>query len=143
MSLSRLVLGGVIGLTLSSLVSPAIANPSSEASSKSNHNKAETSFTYHNIPQLFQNAFNYESGNFFENRSLESQIEWLFGVTPSGDQYRFPDFPENELTRDAKLVDTFYQDYLKYQTRGEPIRTRDLENPYTTSLGSSNYSEPK
>ncbi|PSO47027.1 MAG: hypothetical protein BRC33_13810 [Cyanobacteria bacterium SW_9_44_58] len=143
MSLSRLVLGGVISLTLSSLVSPAIANPSSATNAKNNHNNASAPFTYHSIPQLFENALSYESGDFFENRSLESQIEWLFGVTPSGDQYRFPDFPENELTRDGHLLDTLYRDYLQYQTGGEPIRTRDLENPYTTSLGSSDYSEPK
>lgn len=143
MSLSRLVLGGVISLVLSSLGSPSVANPNSSSNQANDQINASTPVTYSNVQALFPKVLNYESGDFFENRSIESQLEWLFGVTPSGDEYRFPDFPESELTRDAHRLSILYQDYLQYQTGTEPIRTRDLENPYSTSLGASDYSEPK
>lgn len=142
MSLSRFVLGGVISLTLCQFAVPAFANPNPKAESATNHSIFSDPITYNRIPELFQKALNYESGNFFENSSIESQLESLFGVTPSGEAYRFPDFPESEIVRDAQLVHTLYQDYLQFQTGTEPIRTRDLENPYSTSLGSPNYPEP-
>jgi len=143
MSLSRSVVGGIISLTLCQIGFPAFANPNAKSETANNHSTFSTPITYDSIPELFQKALHYESGNFFDNSSIESQLEVLFGVTPSGEAYRFPDFPESEMVRDAQLVHTLYQDYLQFQTGTEPIRTRDLENPYSTSLGSPNYPEIK
>jgi hypothetical protein len=44
-------------------------------------------------------------------------------------------FPENEIARDAELINTVYRDALYQQTNNDPyIRTPDLPNPYNTSL---------
>lgn len=131
MSVSRLVLGTILSLSQSTLGSTVLAEPShSEAGASSRH-----PLTYQNVQELFQNAITYESGNFFTNRSLNSQLQLIFGTGPIGRS----NFPENEITRDTALVDILYEDFLRQQAQDPPIRTRDLDNPYDTSVGSPDY----
>lgn len=80
---------------------------------------------------VFVEIWGFESENFFENRDLGSQIEFLIGPGP----INRASFPELEITRDASLLDLVYHDFLEEQVASDPIiRTPDLTNPYGTSL---------
>lgn len=84
-----------------------------------------------NLSETFDRAFYRNTGDFFDTVSLSDQFEYIFGFEsfPKGS------YPENEVAEDAKLLDTLYQDALAAQVRNGPaIRTRDLDNPYGTSL---------
>ncbi len=79
------------------------------------------------IQQVFTDAFFRHSGDAFRNGGLIDQLNHIFG---------FNRFPEIQISKDGKLVDILYQDILKQQAqKGAPMKTRDLINPYTTSLG--------
>ena len=136
-SRSRFVLATLISLIMGSFSLGLFATPSL-ADSNSETDGEESGFTtpiiYESVQDLFQKAITYESGNFFTNRSQEAQLQLILGV---GESER-SGFPENELTRDTNLVHILYKDYLRQQAGGEPIRTRDLENPYDRSLSSPN-----
>lgn len=134
-SRSRCFLTMVLSLAISSLGSTALANPHSSQS------KEETPLPrpiiYDTIQNLFQEAITYESGNFYRNRSAEAQAQLIFGL---GEGERSV-FPENEITRDSNLLHILYEDYIKKQSQGTRVRTRDLESPYSTSLNSPDYPE--
>jgi len=77
---------------------------------------------------------NYENRhdrNFYENSTPKRQLDAFLG---SGSGFR-NSFPENEIARDAELVNTLYRDVLVQQSMNDPyLRTPDLPNPYGTSL---------
>lgn len=122
LSLSPLLIG-IIGLTpvTNAQVSPATpaqSEPVAEAQSE-------------NLSETFGRAFYRNTGDFFDAVSLSDQFEYIFGFEsfPKGS------YPENEVAEDAKLLDTIYRDALAEQVSSSPaIRTRDLDNPYDTSL---------
>ena len=66
------------------------------------------------------------SGNAFQNAGIISQLNTILG---------FKWFPEKQITLDGQLVHMLYRDGMKTQAEsGTPMKTRDLINPYTTSL---------
>nr|WP_175586687.1 hypothetical protein [Nostoc sp. UIC 10630] len=80
---------------------------------------------------VFERAFFSHDRNFYENGSLKRQVDSLLG---SGSSFG-GSFPENEIARDAELVNTLYHDVLTQQVGNDPyLRTPDLPNPYDTSL---------
>ncbi|MFK0730258.1 MAG: hypothetical protein ACFKPT_16295 [Gloeotrichia echinulata GP01] len=86
---------------------------------------------YETTNDTFNRAFFRHDRNFYENRSKKRQIDSLLG-SGSGLQ---DSFPENEIARDAELVNSLYRDVLTQQATNDPIlRTPDLPNPYGTSL---------
>ncbi len=86
---------------------------------------------YESTNDAFDRAFFQHDRNFYENRSNKRQLDSLLG-SGSGLQNSFP---ENEIARDAELVNTLYHDVLTQQVGNDPIlRTPDLPNPYGTSL---------
>jgi len=137
-SRSRLVLATTISLIASCLGSSVLAEPNSTATDN-NHSNDAAVITYENVQDLFQKAITYESGNFLTNRSIGEQLQLIFGFTDERTQ-GISAFPENEIMRDTVLLHKVYEDFLKQQAGDDPIRTRDLENPYNTSLGSPDYS---
>lgn len=83
------------------------------------------------INTTFERAFFKNDPEFFRNRSPQRQIDAIFGV---GSLLR-NSFTENEIRRDAELVDIFYRDLLNQQVSSDPIiRTPDLPNPYGSSI---------
>lgn len=97
----------------------AIAQPTSSTQPKADETLAET----------FEQTFFANDPTFFRNRSLGRQLNWMFG---------FNGFTENEINRDAAQVHDLFRSSLKQQTASDPaIRTRDLPNPYETSILSS------
>lgn len=83
------------------------------------------------LPEAFEDAFYSNDRNFFENRSLYRQINWILGqgsIVRNG-------FPENEIARDGAAVHAIYEIGLALQNTSDPLlRTPDLPNPYETSL---------
>ena len=78
------------------------------------------------LQQAFQNSFFERSGNTFRNDGFVDQLNHIFG---------FNQFYELQISKDGESVDLLYQDGLKQQSEvGAPMKTRDLENPFTTSL---------
>lgn len=78
------------------------------------------------IPASFNRAFFYHTGNAFENQNILSPLNSIFG---------FNLYPEKQIARDGELVDAVYKDVMTQQTASTPpLKTRDLSNPFNTSL---------
>ena len=89
---------------------------------------------YETPNEVFERAFFKNDPNFYGNQTLKRQINWIVGP---GSLFQ-NSFTENEIARDAELVNIVYRDTLNQQVRSGPyIRTPDLPNPYNTSLLSS------
>jgi hypothetical protein len=81
--------------------------------------------------QTIENAFFRHDPNFYDNGSLKRQVDSLVG--PRG--HFQTTFPENEIAKDAELVNTVYRDMLAQQSTNDPyLRVPDLPTPYDTSL---------
>lgn len=92
------------------------------------------------IPEALERNFYQDSGEFYYNRSIERQIEYIIGPGLPGRAA----FPDLEIERDAKRINTFYREVFEQQVSSDPIiRTPDLPNPFNTSLrlqsGSSRF----
>jgi hypothetical protein len=106
------------------LLATGIAFPS-VASAQTETPKTETT------SDVFERAYFRHDRNFYENSSLKRQLDSFLG---SGSGFG-GSFPENEIARDAQLLNTLYHDVLTQQVGNDPyIRTPDLPNPYDTSL---------
>lgn len=78
------------------------------------------------LEQAFQDAYFKRGKNAFQQSSILGPINTIFGFTG---------FPEQHISIDAQAVDQVYQNGIKQQAATEiPIMTRDLANPYDTSL---------
>ena len=76
--------------------------------------------------EVFEKAFFKHTENAFDNDSMVNQLNTIFG---------FNLFPETQISLDGELVHMLYVDVMKKQAQGAaPIKTRDLSNPYSTSL---------
>ena len=83
----------------------------------------------------FEDAAQFESGDYYENRSFSRQLDFIFGLGSSFRVFR-SSYPENQMDRDAERVHILYTDLLNQQLTTKPVvRTRDLESPYQHSLG--------
>jgi len=77
------------------------------------------------IPRTFERAFFQNSGDFYLNRSLPRQVQFVFGAG----------FPENQLEDDANLINGLYRELSEQQNNRDPIlRSPDARNPYDTSI---------
>ncbi|MBW4646699.1 MAG: hypothetical protein KME23_27555 [Goleter apudmare HA4340-LM2] len=104
--------GGLLVLLTASVAFPSVVAAQTEAPN------------YETANDAFERAFFRHDRNFYENTSYNRQINSLLGP-----------FPENEIARDAELVNTLYRDVLTQQVGNDPyIRTPDLPNPYGSSL---------
>ena len=76
------------------------------------------------VSDTINRAFFNSSGDIYRNTSFARQAQVIIGP-----------FPENELIRDAQLIEVLYRDLLREQVASDPIvRTPDLKNPYDTTL---------
>lgn len=83
------------------------------------------------LPDVFERAFFNDSGDYFLNRTVKRQFEYIFGPG----QFKHSAFPEREIDQDARVINTLYQNALDAQVSSDPVlRTPDLPNPYDTSL---------
>ncbi|AFY50251.1 hypothetical protein Nos7524_4499 [Nostoc sp. PCC 7524] len=110
---------GLLVFLATGIALPAIANAESQVPN------------YESTSDVFERAYFRHDRNFYENTTPKRQLDSFLG---SGSGFR-NSFPENEIARDAELVNTLYRDVLTQQAMNDPyIRTPDLPNPYNTSL---------
>lgn len=78
------------------------------------------------LDEQFQDAyFSYGKNAFVQSNAL-SQIDTIVGFTG---------FPDQHINRDGKKVDALYRAAMaKQSSMGPRMMTRDLTNPYDTSL---------
>ena len=78
------------------------------------------------VVDVFKDAYFEHTGDNYHNSSPVGELNTIFG---------FNGFPDNQISADGKLLDMLYQDLMAEQSQsGTSIKTRDLSNPYTTSL---------
>ena len=78
------------------------------------------------VAEAFENAYFKHTGNNYQNSSFIGQLNTIFG---------FKGFPDRQISADGKAVDTIYNNVMENQSQvGSPLKTRDLNNPYDTSL---------
>ena len=78
------------------------------------------------LDEQFEDAYFSNGKNAFVQSGALSQIDTILGFTG---------FPEQHIGRDAKAVDRVYQQGMaKQSSMGTRIMTRDLANPYDTSI---------
>ena len=108
------VLSGVLVLLATNFFFPSVA-------------KAETETT----SSMFERAYFRHDPNFYDNGSLNRKVDALIGP---GKKFGTT-FTDNEIAKDAELVNTLYLDAMAQQTLNDPyLRTPDLPNPYDSSL---------
>lgn len=78
------------------------------------------------VAEAFEDAYFENAGNSYQNSSFIGQLNTIFG---------FKGFPDRQISADGKAIDTVYNNVMENQSQvGSPLRTRDLNNPYDTSL---------
>jgi hypothetical protein len=81
------------------------------------------------LHNVFTRASYNATGRFFEIMDLSGQANQIFGWRT------FPgSFYDNQITSDGLTVETVFHDALRQQMTGPRIVTRDLLNPFDTSL---------
>jgi len=80
---------------------------------------------YESVQNLFWRASTNHSGDFFDAISFEGQANTILG---------FNGFPENQISKDVEIITILTYEFLDHQTNQIPLRTRDLNNPYQSSL---------
>ncbi|MFM7407543.1 MAG: hypothetical protein ACKO3K_13015 [Cuspidothrix sp.] len=110
------------GLLVLLATSAFLISPAQAESEPSNYETTSNTF----VKAYFQN-----DPNFYENGSFKRQVEAFIG-SPSRYGSAFTD---NEIAKDAQLINILYQDVLAQQSTNDPyLRTPDLPNPYDSSL---------
>ncbi len=85
---------------------------------------------YETLADRFEQVFYINDKDMFENRSFLRQLDFLIGIGSLNTS-----FVENEINADTKAVTILYKDALLQQGSSDPVvRTRDLPNPYDTSI---------
>ena len=78
------------------------------------------------LAELFEAAYFKNGEDAFVQSGFIGQINTIVGI---------PKFPEQDIAADGKEIHKTYEYMLELQTSsGEPLITRDLDNPYDTSL---------
>ncbi|WP_310427335.1 hypothetical protein [Chamaesiphon sp. VAR_48_metabat_135_sub] len=67
-----------------------------------------------------------KSGDIYRNTGIDRQAVLFFGLS----------YPDHEALADTQSVDKIYKDAIR-QRGSEPVITRDLPNPFNSSLLSS------
>ena len=78
------------------------------------------------LNEEFEDVYFSKGKNTFIQSNIGSQIDTIFGFTG---------FPDQHIVVDGKKVDTLYQEAMdKQSSMGERMVTRDLANPYNSSI---------
>ncbi len=100
--------GGLLVLLAAGIAFPSVASAETETPN------------YETTNDVFERAYFRHDRNFYENGGLKRQLDSFLG---SGSGFG-GSFPENEIARDAELVNTLYHDVLTQQVGNDPyIRT--------------------
>jgi len=87
---------------------------------------AQAKFAGVPLNEAFRLALWDRGGDYFASRNFYNQADLIFGIGL---------FPENRVRKDAKAISNLFVDAMAQQTQSTPpVRTRDLPNPYNSSL---------
>jgi len=87
------------------------------------------------VEDVFERATFHNSGSFYAITGVSGQFNNIFGWRFLRSQPLFKgSYIDNLFTLDARLVEAIYRDYLQQQTDGPVVRTRDLANPFNSSM---------
>lgn len=101
----------------------ALQNPPSTQRVRQSVQPGET------LPEVINRAFYNSTGRFYDSTNISGQANKIFGWRT------FPgSFFDNQITSDAEVVEIIYDEAMRQQQDGTDIRTRDLPNPFGTSL---------
>jgi hypothetical protein len=81
------------------------------------------------LNDVFTRAFYNSTGRFFDLTSVSGQANKIFGWRSWPGSYF-----DNMIAEDAAVLNAVYDDALQQQTQGTPLRTVDLESPFSQSL---------
>ncbi len=85
---------------------------------------------YETLADRFEKVFYTNDKVFSRNRSFLRQLDFLVGIGSLNTS-----FVENEIIADTKAVNILYRDaLLKQGSSDRVVRTKDLPNPYNTSI---------
>ena len=85
---------------------------------------------YETLSDRFEEVFYTSDKEYSRNRSFLRQLDFLIGIGSLKNS-----FVENEITADTKAVNVLYREALLQQNSSDRVvRTRDLPNPYDTSI---------
>ncbi len=97
----------------------AVTAPGVMAQEKSHFNDKTS------VAGTFEEAWLDRSGDIFVDQDMFTQLRRLLGLS----------YPENEIAYNGEVLQIVYKDAIDQQVSSTPkIKTRDLKNPYTTSL---------
>jgi hypothetical protein len=120
-SLSTIVVPSIVG-SLTALV--AIALPATAQSVNFTYPVTVAPVSNQSGPlEEFNRAFFSNDRNFYENRSLPRQVNFIFGS-----------FVENEIYQDGRDVDNAYRAVFARQVAHPILRTVDQPSPFTSSV---------
>ena len=81
------------------------------------------------LPTVFNRAFYHDTGRFYDITDLSGQANKIFGWRSWTGSYF-----DNQIANDGQTFGAVYDDALRQQTAGTRIRTRDLANPFNSTL---------
>jgi hypothetical protein len=87
-----------------------------------------------NVSDLVDLAFFEHTGDFVEQAGIGGQLNFFFGWR----NFPLGSYGENNIAREGLLLEAVVDDFFQQLTQTEPtIRTRDLENPFNSSLNTN------
>jgi S-layer homology domain len=96
-----------------------------------NQTTPQTATSQDSLNEVFERAFFHNMNSFYESTGILDQLNTQLGISP----FKVPAaFPENQIARDGELLHEIYKDALQQQSSLPRMRTRDLPNPFDTSL---------
>lgn len=81
------------------------------------------------LTNVFNRAFYNDTGRFYDITDLSGQANKIFGWRSWTGSYF-----DNQIRNDGQTFEAVYDDALLQQTAGTRVRTRDLSNPFNSSL---------
>lgn len=77
------------------------------------------------LNDLFRDAFSHNTGDFFFQTSIESQVIRFFGLG----------YLDNQIAADAELINYLHEEAMRQQNNfGPRLRGQNLNNPFDTTL---------
>jgi len=81
------------------------------------------------LPDVFNRAFYNDTGRFYDITDLSGQANKIFGWRSWTGSYF-----DNQIANDGQTFEAVYDDAIRQQTTGQRVRTRDLSNPFNSSI---------
>ncbi len=107
-----------------------LATVCTSSTAKAQTSPANQYSQYETLSDRFEQVFYTSDKEYSRNRSFLRQLDFLIGIGGLNKS-----FIENEITADTKAVNVLYRDALLQQNSSDRVvRTRDLPNPYDTSI---------